>query len=362
MKKIYKYFVAAAIFTGLASCEDEQDLMLVNPVGSFEITSPESGTPVVLTAETATNPALTVTWQDMDYTTPTEVTYVVQIAGDEAFTAPVNAATTTENASSVSTLALNNIAINAGIEPGTQGTLYVRVKSTVGTQGAMEAFSNTITYMVTPYLASVPLQDLFLVGDALESGWNNNNNNVPMFRDVENQDLYYFTGYFNAGAFKILTVKGSWHPQYGMTSEGVLGVSGADGSNEAQNIPITTAGYYTIEVNTDAMTYSVTAFDASAAPTYTTIGVIGTATPGQWDSDTDMTATTVNPHLWHIAGFEATDGELKFREGNGWTNSWGSDTFPSGQGANSNDPNVPMSAGTYDIWFNDLDGRYIFIF
>jgi starch-binding outer membrane protein SusE/F len=361
MKKIYKYFVAAAIFTGMVSCEDEQDLMFVNPVGSFEITSPESGAAVVLTAETATNTALTVTWQDMDYTSPTEVSYVLQISADEAFTAPVSAATTTGNIATVTTLALNNIATNAGIAPETQGTLYIRVRSTVGTQEAMEAFSNVITYIVTPYQASVPLQDLFLVGDALESGWNNNNNNIPMFRDAEDQNLYHFTGYFSAGAFKLLTAKGNWHPQYGTTGDGTLGVSGADGSNEAGNIAIATAGYYTVVVNTQDMTYSVTAFDASAAATYATMGVIGTATPGQWDSDTDMTATAVNPHLWQIAAFEATDGELKFREGNAWTNSWGDDTFPAGQGANANDPNIPMAAGTYDIWFNDLDGRYIIL-
>ncbi len=360
MKNIFKFIAVALFATTFTSCEDEQDLMFVNPVGSFEIVSPESGSTVVITAETVNNIALTVTWQDMDYTTPTEVNYTLQVAADEAFTTPVDASSVTTTTATLTAAALNTIAINAGIEPGVAGILYIRVKSTIGTQGAMEAYSNVITCMVTPFQAFTPLQDLFLVGDALESGWNNNNGNVPMFRDPETTNKYYYTGYFGAGAFKMLTVKGSWHPQYGMTADGVLGVSGSDGSNEAQNIAIAIAGYYTIEADTDAMTYTVTAFDAGASPLYTTMGVIGSGTPTAWDSDTDMAATTVNPHLWHVSGFVLIDGEMKFREGDAWTNSWGNTTPISGVGTNGG-PNIPVTAGTYDIWFNDLDGRYILI-
>ena len=55
-----------------------------------------------------------------------------------------------------------------------------------------------------------------------------------------------------------------------------------------------------------------------------------------------------------------TDGEIKFRADDAWDVSWGSDTALSGF-ATLGGPNIPAMAGTYDIWFNDLDGGYILI-
>lgn len=355
--------MVAALFTGLASCEDEQDLMLVSPEGSFEIVSPESGSSVLLTAETVNNIALTVTWQDMDYTTPTEVNYVVQIAADAEFTAPVDASSTTTTTATLTGSALNTIAINAGIEAGAQGILYVRVKSSVGTQGAMEMFSNVITVAVTPFQAFTPLKDLFLVGSAAPTGWDNGaaTNMYALYRDPANEDVFYYTGYFAAGEFKMVEVKGQWAPQYGSDNAGNILPRPTESEPDPSAFTVATAGYYSLMVDLSNNTYTFAPFDAASAPVYTAMGIIGTSTPGQWDNDTDMAQTASNPHIWYITGQELTDGELKFREGDAWTNSWGNTTPISGQGHNANDGNVPVTAGTYDIWFNDLDGRYILI-
>jgi len=362
MKNIFKFIAVALFATTFTSCEDEQDLMFVNPVGSFEIVSPESGSTVVITAETVNNIALTVTWQDMDYTTPTAVNYVLQVAADEAFTTPVDASSVTTTTATLTAAALNTIAINAGIEPGVAGMLYVRVKSTVGTQGAMEMYSNVITCMVTPFQAFTPLRDLFLVGSAAPTGWDNAaaTNMYALYRDPANEDVYYYTGYFAAGEFKMVEVKGQWAPQYGSDNAGNILPRPTESEPDPSAFTVATAGYYSLMADLSNNTYTFESFDAASAPAYTTMGIIGTSTPGQWESDTDMAQTASNPHIWYKTGQALTDGEMKFREGDAWTNSWGNTTPISGVSTNGG-PNIPVTAGTYDIWFNDLDGRYILI-
>ncbi|RYE14833.1 MAG: SusF/SusE family outer membrane protein, partial [Sphingobacteriales bacterium] len=266
---------------------------------------------------------------------------------------------------------LNGAAIAAGLEPETPGSLNVRIQASIGLEESDAMYSNTIRINVTPYQAFIPLAELFLVGDTTDHDWNNDNGNAPLFRDPANQFMYYYTGYFNVDGsgddgFKLLTTLGSWHPQYGSVGEGLLGVSNADGSNEAGAIAVPSSGYYTLTVDTENMTYSLVPFDASAAPNYSTIGLIGSATASLtggdgWAADLNMTNTSNNPHLWRASDVVLSDGEAKFREGDAWTNSWGNTTALSGQGNNNNDPNVPVFGGTYDIWFNDLDGRYIFV-
>ena len=52
---------------------------------------------------------------------------------------------------------------------------------------------------------------------------------------------------------------------------------------------------------------------------------------------------------------------MKFRADNAWDVDWGSNTPISGTGTQGGS-NIPVSvAGTYDIWFNDITGNYIFI-
>jgi len=348
-----------ALFAVSCNVDDVEDRMVAQAIDAPVLTAPEAGNSYVLNADNPDGLAERLVWTAGNFGDGIVASYDIEIdyAGQE-FDTPVILGTTAGTTQlAISTNVLNEAVLGLEAPADVATAFEIRVKAYVGT---MVMYSNTAEITITPYIGEMPLMNLFLVGDALESGWNNNNGNIPMFRDPVETSKYYYTGYFSAGAFKMLTVKGSWHPQYGMTADGVLGVSGADGSNEAQNIAIATAGYYTVMADTDAMTYSVTVFDAGAAPAYTTMGVIGSGTPTAWDSDTDMAATTVNPHLWHVNGFVLTDGEMKFREGDAWTNSWGNTTPISGVSTNGG-PNIPVTAGTYDIWFNDLDGRYILI-
>lgn len=89
-----------------------------------------------------------------------------------------------------------------------------------------------------------------------------------------------------------------------------------------------------------------------------TVGIIGTATPGGWDADTDMDQDPDNPDLWTLQ-IQLTDGEAKFRANDDWAINWGNTDFPIGVGL-ANGPNIPVPAGLTNITFNSATGEYYF--
>ena len=82
-----------------------------------------------------------------------------------------------------------------------------------------------------------------------------------------------------------------------------------------------------------------------------TVGIISTATPGGWDSDTSMVQRRQRPNVWTLT-IKLTDGEAKFRTNDAWDINWGSSDFPSGT-ATQNGPNMK-------VWLRRLH-RYLLI-
>src|SRR4051812_16081301 len=97
-----------------------------------------------------------------------------------------------------------------------------------------------------------------------------------------------------------------------------------------------------------------------AQDTYTTVGIIGTATPHGWDASTPMKlANTSDVHQWTIT-LQLTQGEAKFRANDNWTVNWGGFSFPSGTGVRDG-ANIQVPAtGYYTVTFNDVTGAYNF--
>ena len=173
---------------------------------------------------------------------------------------------------------------------------------------------NNLTY-------SVGKPILYMAGDA--NGWDHS--------DVLNgDDGVHFTGYMylNQKGFKFCT-----QPNWDGTNYG----ADFDTAPDAGNIVITEdAGFYQVDVDLSARTYTLTPF---------TIGIIGNATPKGWDGDTNM---TYNPEerCWELKNVELTDGEMKFRHTNDWSLSWGGELDNL---TTQNGPNIAVAAGTYDI-------------
>lgn len=92
---------------------------------------------------------------------------------------------------------------------------------------------------------------------------------------------------------------------------------------------------------------------------FNSVGIIGSATPGGWDSDTNMTQDAGNPALWIINSITLTGGEAKFRANDSWSVNWGANTFPTGTGTQDG-PNIPVTAGTYKVTLDVTNGAYKF--
>ena len=171
---------------------------------------------------------------------------------------------------------------------------------------------NNLTY-------SVGKPILYMAGDA--NGWD-------QIDILNSDDGVHFTGfmYLNQNGFKFCT-----QPNWDGTNYG-----GAFFGQESDNIMMTQeAGFYQVDVDLSAKTYTLTPF---------TIGIIGNATPKGWAGDTDM---TYNPEerCWELKNVELTDGEMKFRHTNDWNLNWGG---PLDALVHDGD-NIAVAAGTYDI-------------
>lgn len=379
MKKTIFIFVALLSVLGFNACSEDDDFTFVakpNPEGiAFENTFLES---YPLNAANKDNLAERFVWNATDFGVPSPVKYELQASTTESFEAQeVVAGELTETNYGVTIDYLLNLAGQAGLDndpetdaPNT-GSLYFRVKAYVGNAGGdTEQLSPVIALAVVLIEASegeggVEMKpQMYLVGDVTAAGWDANNNNTPLFRDGENDLMFNFTGRFagttETEGFKLLEVLGDWPSQWGLDDSGALSSKAILGTDPSA-FPVATDGYFSLTVNKEDMTYTFEPYDASAAPSYTTIGILGDATAGGWDVDQDLTPTAFDPHVWVIEGIELTDGTVKFRAEDEWENSWGGSTPLSGQGFNDNDPDISVAAGTYNIWFNDLDGRYILI-
>ena len=171
---------------------------------------------------------------------------------------------------------------------------------------------NNLTY-------SVGKPILYMAGDA--NGWN-------QIDVLHSDDGVNYKGYMylNQKGFKFCS-----QPNWDGTNYG-----GAFFGQESDNIMMTQeAGFYQVDVDLSAKTYTLTPFS---------IGIIGNATPSGWDSDTDM---TYNPEerCWEIKGVELSDGDMKFRANDAWTLNWGGEL----DNLKQDDPNIAVAAGTYDI-------------
>lgn len=170
---------------------------------------------------------------------------------------------------------------------------------------------------------------LYMAGDA--NGWATNDY-------LAGEDGVHFKGfmYLNQNGFKFCT-----QPEWKGTNYG----ANFNTAGDAANITMTEdAGYYQVDVDLSAKKYTLTPI--------TTIGIIGSAAPGGWDADVDMTYVPYNAETkelgyWEIKDVTLTSGEIKFRANDDWAISWGGtpDALTTQGGA----ANLSVEAGTYDI-------------
>lgn len=356
MKKISILIQIFCAILVMSSCTDDNKDFKVSDTTPI-VLSDLAITNIELDQANPNNPGVTLNWTSANYGQQTAVFYNVEVSSDAAFTNPVSVTTVNTNSTTLSISQLNSAVGSAGLPPFQWNTAYARVISTIGTTSSLPVASNSISFSVYPYF-NYPFKDYYLVGDATQPGWNNNNNNPPLFRDGSNPNLYRYSGYFVAGQFKVLEVKGLWQPQWGTNGGTAINVNAGGGSDPGtfpyNNTSIAAAGYYTFTIDYSNNSFSFESLPTSGAANFTSITVQGTAA-----TSTAMTQSTFDSHIWYSNTLHLTQGDLRFATNTGSV--WAGSTSFSGT-ATLNGAGIPVIVeDDYDVWFNDLTGHYILI-
>lgn len=329
------------------------------PSASPVITSPTAGSALVLDNANLDGIATTVKWTDYSYAT--DVVYLVEIAPKGSTTFTTVGSVNNLKQLDVTNKTLNDAAIKAGLQANVAKDVDIRVTATTKSAGGtIVKTSNVVTFKLTPF---VSFKNLYFVGDATAAGWSNNNNNQALFRDPVNTNKFYYTGYFKAGGFKLLEVLGQWQPQWGLKN-GVVTVNESTTGSDPDTFTIDIAGYYTFTIDIVAKTYTLVPYTENAA-TYNSIGMIGEFTA--WGSEYPLEKSTFDEHQWSAKDVSLPAGQLKFRGNGSWDFNWGptkalqSVSTISGQGVQGGENILLDNEGSYDIYFNDIDGRYVFV-
>jgi starch-binding outer membrane protein SusE/F len=330
MKNKFKIVIAALVLAGLSSCTDEKDIKYLEAKGDFQIITPESATGIVLTPELETNPAITLSWEAADFTTPTAVAYTIEMAetGNDFVDIIVAGSTNVKNIT-WSVADLNGAAVGAGLIPFSEGSVDVRIKASAGGQ---DQYSNVINLLITPYSTDLP--KIAVPGN--HQGWNPPT--APTLAASAFGETDYEGFVWLDGEYKFLAPDGSGNFNWGADDWGDDGSFSGVLALTGESNCISGTGYYRVKANTTTLTYST---DATAW------GIIGAATPLGWDNST---ALTYNPTTKKWEGtVTLSAGEFKFRANNAWTINLGGDPDADGS-MNYDGPNLSVAtAGTYNV-------------
>ncbi|CAH8283643.1 uncharacterized protein DUF5019 [Mariniflexile fucanivorans] len=370
LKNIFISMLSAFVLMLGSSCTDDNEKFIVSDTDPI-VLSDLPITDIELDAVNINNPAVTFNWTEADYGQQVPVSYQVEVASDELFTnSTVLTTVSSGNMVTISVTEMNSASGKVGLPPFAWNKLYVRVTSSVGTENGLAVPSNSISFNVYPYFNYI-FNDYYLVGNGTAPGWNNNSNNPALFRDGDNANLYHYTGYFanatadfNEGRFKIIESRGSWQPQWGVKeNEGddIIKATGDMAGNPATQtgdpgrFGVATSGYYAFTFNFSTKKYTMAAFDASGASNFTGIEIQGSSIA----ATVAMTKSTFDGHIWYLNSVRLKSGNLQFKTNTGSV--WAGSTEFSGQ-ATLDGGNIPVVVeDDYEVWFNDLDGRYILI-
>ena len=401
MKKILTYAMmlccGACLFM---ACESDRDSnpTLQQPT-TFRLNTPTFSSSTIVLTESGD---LEFQWSQPDYGIPVACEYTLQFSTNGTFANTVADATADATGQTVAdlftigsvqttpetTVAASAINTMLQVMGGWTSeddvpevmTISARVLAHVLGSSALstseEIASNVITFNVAPSYVNSKIAEpemWYLVGDfaTADGNWKNDADLIgvglqPMYAASENdydkitgQGIITYTGYFVASrGFKLVKVPGGWNDQWGSADGATTGTKNDGGS---QNFFVPSDGYYTITLNTATDEISIVASDAT--PTQWTSMCISGDFNG-WSTDVEMTPVytfdTTVCHDWYF-DLDASSGATtaKFLSNHAWDANWGDTAFPYGAGS-TNGPNIPVSEGTYRVFFNDITGQYYF--
>jgi starch-binding outer membrane protein SusE/F len=314
MKQSILYITISLV--AFASCKKQGDQYFVKN-GSFAANGlTASSTNIVLTAANENNSAVTFNWAAADFGKNTAVRYTLQLArtSDTSASGWVNlknfAAGNNVLTYGFVVKELNNLLNAMGLAAGTPNDIVVRIKADVpqynGTESSIApVYSNVLALKITSYSLS-----LYIPGGY--QGWNPGA--APLLNPVEGRPGLY-EGYIYMPGAGAQYFKYTSHPDWNHTNYGDGGNGSFSTDGLAAGLSVPDGGYYEVTANFNTNTWTATK---------TTWSIIGDATPGGWNNDTQMTYDEVD-QVWKVTANMVSNGSFKFRANNAWTIDFGMD-------------------------------------
>jgi len=301
MKKIFIIFLGAT-FALLSACKKEQIKSMVSSNITVPVLSnPTDGTSITVTTADSAQ-VLNITWSKPDYGVSAVVNYFVQVdsAGKNFSKFTQLAYLTSTTSFSLSYNSLNSkLLAGLNLAPNATASVELRVGSAI--YGRDTVYSKVAKLTFT----TLAVNQLWLPGSY--EGYNPAG--APTIPATNTPTVYQGYAYFNApGNFKFTSAPDYSHINYGDGGNGKLTTDG-----NAGGIGYNSAGVYYLNADVANLTYSATFIS--------TFGVIGTATPQQWNASTPM-SYNVSTGLWTIT-VNLTPGALKFRANDAWDINYG---------------------------------------
>lgn len=212
------------------------------------------------------------------------------------------------------------------------------VEGTSGVIAEAGDYVVTVNMEAKTYQVAAAIQEFFV---ALNGG-SLVRSNIKMVTN----DYVTYTGYIvpKDGTFRVYTAAKSSSNSYGMVEGSEVVV---DGYNYAVDLEYPSKTNITLGLPNAIMPmWAVVDVNALTFNAYVieTIGIIGDATEGGWDADTDMTPNSSYTQ-WTASNVVLSDGTIKFRANDAWDTNWGG----TADNLVTNGDNIAVSAGTYDI-------------
>ena len=366
--KFSKLLLFTFLIVNISSCEKE-DYLIFTAINQKEVKFQNEFQDVYkISAQTSNNISERLVWNAPDFDAPTTVTYVVEFSINSDFsTIDMSSGDTSNNHLGVKVSSMLEFAETLGLDddpsttfsdgsPNNTGMVYARVTAYAGTSSSGANQSSTVSKTASMNIevlenvgacTDASLSNWGLVGSAV-NGWGGTNRGFAAGNDVpflsNGQDgMFRAVATLYDGEFKIRE-DNAWGLNYGD--------NGADGTLEQNgaNIAIS-AGHYVIDF--DAVNFTIT-----ITPAGTVWGVVGSATLNGWGAaeDVKLVPDPCNDGVYIIKDVVLTDGEIKFRQDDAWGVNLGDDGADGTTEANG--ANIAVSAGTYDMTLDTVNGTY----
>ena len=344
VKSVFATLLLAVLFT---ACKKDETKTYLNPSGTMVLTTNQ--TTIVLLQANETAPGVAFTWGKANFGFEAGVVYTLQMkkAGTAwGVTATSNDVDMGKGLTKSYTIGDFNKELIKFLPATVVNDIDVRIRAVVGTNVAPQ-YSNEAKIKVTPYKQII----FYAFPKALNVAGNYQTPNAwtpsaaPQIVDrngtATGGDYEGYINFANASPeFKL--VKGdNWGAgDLGMNGPGTLNPNGGN------NLTLPNGGVYKLNANRTSNTWSFYKINGWA--------IIGSATPGGWGSDTQMTFNAATG-LYTITSNLQGGQEMKFRANNDWAVNFGdngNDGTPEYGGSN-----IPIAlSGNYTITLDLLIG------